>query len=543
MKSLLPIYFVFAAPAVWPAGASHVKSVHVEGPAPGLALFTRAGSPLDEDTLTRDVRQLWETGSYEDVRVERLPAGDGVAVVFHLDAKPKTFLGRVTFTERSPDRKLRMAEGAEMDRRRAHTIAQTLQKQLRDEGFAFGRVSTELAPAGLRRVDLHIDVDAGGRYRISGADFAGDAGVPESALRRALRLTRKDRPYVEDAVDADLHRLRSLYARNGYFDARAGLAGVGFQGDRVQLTFSVEAGRKYDVREDWWREECRCLLAERRQSEAEGRLDFTARLLVRGAPKGGLRIERETHASEPYRVRRIQFHGNHVFGDLTLRRALVLDEGAPFDPSRLGRSVVRLNRLGLLRETGENDVRVVRDEDARTVDIAIHVKDGPRGRWSLSGPAGTMRLGGPLSGSLVTRLPVLSTFNAAVSLMAFANPFSRLLPAAKNREWQPFARIDRPYLVGHGWSSGFTLMPQAGWQGMAALYGVNQAQGRLMGRLRGETPEPQPLAVAVERVGDDAAPRVALTLLCEPERSKWRRVRTSAVFAAEMALSLGLAGW
>ncbi|MDX2154753.1 MAG: POTRA domain-containing protein [Bryobacteraceae bacterium] len=290
-------------------------------------------------------------------------------------------------------------------------------------------------------------------------------------------------------------------------------------------------------------EECRCLLDARRQAEAEGRLDFAARLLVRSRGDGGVSIERRVETGEPYRIRRIQFQGHHAFGDLTLRRALVLDEGDPFDATRLSRSIVRLNRLGLLEEIGERSVRVVRDDEADVVDITFHVKDGPRGRWSFSGPVGTMSVGGPLSGSLMTRLPVLSTFNAAVSLMAFANPFAKWMPFSSNRDWYAVGRLERPYLIGQGWKSGFTIMPQAGWQGMAALYGMNQAQGRVMNWLRGDAPEPEPLAVAVERVIDEDTPRVALTLLCEPQVSKWKRVRNTAVFAAEIALALGLAGW
>ncbi|MDX2154754.1 MAG: POTRA domain-containing protein [Bryobacteraceae bacterium] len=249
MRSLFPVFLLVFGPALWPLGASTVSAVHIEGTVRRFDLSTRPGASFDDATVTSDVRRLWETGAFDDVRVERR----GEDLVFRVVEKPRAFLGKVEFTERSPDRKLRILPGAEIDEQRAHNIARSLEKQLKDEGYAFGRVRTDLSPAGARRMDLRIDVDSGDRYRIFATRFTGEPGVSEEDLRDALRLTRKKKPYVADAVDADLHRIRSLYAKRGYFDARVSLGSVDFEGDRANLEYSVDAGRRYDVGQDWWR--------------------------------------------------------------------------------------------------------------------------------------------------------------------------------------------------------------------------------------------------------------------------------------------------
>src|SRR5262249_13041989 len=56
---------------------------------------------------------------------------------------------------------------------------------------------------------------------------------------------------------------------------------------------------------------CRALLVERRDAQREGILDFSASF-----QDGHLTVDR----GHPYRVRRIEFTGNHHFSDSTVRR-------------------------------------------------------------------------------------------------------------------------------------------------------------------------------------------------------------------------------
>ncbi len=571
MYSAAVLLLVFGLPLM--GGAPLIHSVQVEGTSRPFDLVTKAGEPMDPDHLSQDVRMIWKTGSFDDVQVEQTDTELGPDITFHVTEKPRVYLRKVEFSERTPKRNVTLPPGSTIDPLTAHELAKKVERQLHEEGYAHGRVRAELLPAGYRQADLRLDVDAGDRYRVWKVEFTGDLGVTAEELEKSLSATRvkrilggiwKSRPvYSQEAVDGDLHRLRSVYTAHGYFDARVGFGGLEYRGDLVKLTYCVDAGKKYDVRmvevdgkpipvgpdrEFPVKQVCKCLLDARRQADREGHIDFDVKLQVKDVEPRVADVTADIETGEAFSVGRINFVGNHSFSDATLRKALVLDEGAPFDQTLLGRSIVRLNRLGILEPLTEKNVRVLRDPLTKQVRVDVAVKETRPGRWSFSGPIGTFGMGGPLQGAVMSRLPSwgrgvfeASTYVVSVSLIGFGNPWAKFLPFMKRTEWMPYIRLDRPFLEGQGWKSGFTIAPQFGWQGMLASYGMTQVQGRLRNALLGDTPAPAPIFIPVTHSSlnqreTTLVPNVAGTLICEQKASRWNMVRTGAVTAVELFL-------
>lgn len=547
-----PSLFLLALAVFFPGYGAVVRSVRIEGTGRTFSLSTRVGVELEPDTLSRDLRGLWASGTFTDVEVEQMVDGDsrGVDLVFKVTEKPHVYLGKVVFSRRSPARKSNLTPGLTIDQDMARTLARNLERQLREEGYANARVHFHLVPAGYRKADLHLDVDAGDRYTVWRTAFTGDPVVPSEELEKALRATRvkpilggllHSRPaYSEDAVETDVQRLRAFYTSHGYLDARVGFDGEQYRGDHVSLTYTVDAGRRYEVEGFPACLVCRCILEARQRADRKGLIDFKPALRAVATGPGMVDLRSENDPGEPWYVSRISFSGNHRFSDTTLRRALVLDEGAPFDQTLLSRSLVRLSRLGLLAPVSEKNVHVLREEATRTVRLEIAVKETPAGRWSLSGPIGTPSIGGSLTGSISSRLPgwgrgVLEapTYFASISFLAFGGPLLKLIPGAVSKPWIPYVVLQRPLLLGQTWKSGFTISPQLGWKGSAAMYGMTQAQGRLRSLLLSDKPVEAPLVVPVEGGSADAPAGV---LICEDKRSRWTAVRGGAVMAIEFLL-------
>src|SRR6476620_7088934 len=62
--------------------ADVMKSVAVHGAHVPVKLATQAGRQYDARAIEQDVRALWSTGRFEDIRVDSNADGDGVSVVF-----------------------------------------------------------------------------------------------------------------------------------------------------------------------------------------------------------------------------------------------------------------------------------------------------------------------------------------------------------------------------------------------------------------------------------------------------------------------------
>ena len=447
-----------------------IQTVEVHGTQRQMQLETKAESALDRTKLARDVRRIWDTGWFEDIHVEANKTLGGVELAFEVVEKPRLYLRRVEFQPAAGRYPVRPKAGTLIDAQLARGLAETLRQELVEDGYADARVTAKLVPVRSQEADLHIQVNVGRPYRVEKVRLSGTLRMKQKEVRGALRSARirrllpgipglwngwQLRPiFSKKRVETDLQRLRSLYLSHGYFDAEVSLAGLQINENNAKIDIAIEAGPHYQVRgvstalsglnEGFVppvangtsvRELCRCLLRARRQAENEGRLDFAARLEVRSVaapPRAAALDKSEPPGDAPsrdhalsatrwvdltsrfeggpaYSVGRIEFRGHSSISDETLRRAMLLQEGQLFDRRLLRRSLGRLNRTGLIETVTENDVWTARDPENGLARLTIQVRERPRGRWSLSGPAGPVSLFGPLGFSISSRLPSWGT--------------------------------------------------------------------------------------------------------------------------------------
>ncbi len=571
----------FLLPSLHGQEGQFIRSLQVRGSGRVVELEAHAGQTFERARLTRDLRRLWQTGFFDDIRVEANETPEGVEVIFTVVEKPRLYLRRIQFEPKNEKRPIALEPGTPVDKALAHQLAGALRQRFIEDGYAEAAVSAELVPAGVKQVDLLFRVARGPRTIVGDVRFTGTLALSEKELRRALQATRTRRllalwpvrpPWNEAALPSDLDRLRSLYLARGYFDARVTLAGVAFAQHAATLTIAVDSGPRYRVEQlalspdgrmslragrDWSfpaRALCDCLLDAQRAAERAGQLDFAARLeiqtpsrLPQAAAQTGhwASLTVRTETGPAFSLGRIEFTGHHAFGDLTLRRALTLAEGERLDASRLRQSLARLNRLGFFEPLTEDKVELLRHAQSDRVDMVIHLKERPRGRWALSGPLGPFAVAGPLQFSLGARLPAwgsgaleLSTYSATFSLLAFSYPVIRALSIVPERRYLPLFALERPDLPGQEWQSGFLLSPQIGWRGTLASYALSHASHAAHNLLEPKTDGAVSLPVSVwwRGQGTEPALKPAGVLLCEAEKPRRAWLRTAGLAALDFLL-------
>jgi hypothetical protein len=330
--------------------------------------------------------------------------------------------------------------------------------------------------------------------------------------------------------------MRSFYIERGYWNATVNASETPESGKSVGLRIEVEAGPRQTPPGV-----CTGLFAERRQTERQGILDFPVTLDV---PAMTIPVTiRTATPGQAYTVGRIDFTGHPHYTDAALRRNFLLDEGVPLDQYLLRKSLARLNRANLFEPIDERQVSVTTNQQTGVAAIAVHLTERKRGAWSLSGPVGPMSLAGPLRGSVSSRLPPwgrglleLSTFTLSFNVFAFSRSFLPILSVASNKRLLGVVALERPFMPGAGWLSGFAIAPQIRWKASAMSYASTQFHQRLQPLIaggRGLVPEIQ---VAVHRPAGDAI------LFCEPPKPRFAALRTSAGFALNLLGALPLSG-
>jgi outer membrane protein insertion porin family len=551
----LCLAFAVCGIRIWSDDLSGKTVSAVIGTPGAMGLETRAGDPFDPVKVRHDVQRLWGTGRVSDIQVEAETDGDSIRLIFRLTPKTTVRVRKVRVNPPSPGVRVELEPGTEVDWQGAQQIAREVRKQMMGSGYPQATARAELVPVSPGTTDLEIHLDKGRTRDIESVTFSGAPGVKLPELRHALRTTVSKRmlpgipgiwrgwrippAYSDEAVQSDLASLRSFYYRRGYFDVDVRLGSVTFAGDKARLAFAIESGPRFDIhtlngtpigRQRRYPADavCRKLFTERREAERQGVLDFSARMEIAGAAPS---VEATTGATSgpAYRVDRIEFRGNHRFSDASLRRTMLLEEGAPLDQMLLRKSLARVNRLGWFEPLTEHSVEVNTPPGLDGATVTFVEKERKSRNWYLSGPAGPMSVGGSLRFSLGSRLPSwgrgvleLSTYTLSLNLMLFAKPAAALLPFLPNRRFIRFVTVERPLLPGQPFLSGFAIAPGLGWQGMLAGYGVSQTRNLLQGLLQTDRAVTPDLLVTVTRQGREG------TLRCEPPQVRLDRVRQMA---------------
>jgi len=266
------------------SGTLLIESVTLRGTQLKVDFATQVGHPYDAAAVDRDLRRLWKTGRFDDIRVER----EDSAIVFHVVENPRLRLRKLVIEPSTAGLQLALAEGTPVDDVHAHAIVLEARKQLIAQGYADPQLNYGLLPVTGNTVDLRLTVNPGERVRVREVQFSGDPGVAPRELSGALSALHIRRifrwrllpAYNREAVEADLARLRSLYMSKGYFDANVRLDETERQADGAHIRIFVQSGPRYQVRKLTIDDApavasvCTCLLAARREAQRQGILDF-----------------------------------------------------------------------------------------------------------------------------------------------------------------------------------------------------------------------------------------------------------------------------
>jgi len=171
-------------------------------------------------------------------------------------------------------------------------------------------------------------------------------------------------------------------------------------------------------------------------------------------------------------------------------------------------------------------VRILTDARTGTADIVVQLTERKHGYWNFGGPL-------PLTASIGARLPAwgrglleLSTYTVSFNLLAY----SSILKLTTARRFLPVLSLERSFLPGAGFLSGFSIAPQIPWKYSLMNYGFTQFEQRVGPPLAGARgPD---LIIAFERPGGETA------LVCEAPKPRFHVARTGAGIALHTARTL-----
>ena len=406
------------------------------------------GDELGDVEVRQLIRNLFQTGSFEDVQVGR----DGSVLVITLSERPAidsiVIEGNKAIKTEALLEGLNssgLAEGEIFKKVTLEHIRTDLERQYVSQGRYGARIETALVPMPRNRVAIRIEVSEGDVAGIRHINIVGNGVFDDETLLDLLELRlpslfsfyTKDDKYSREKLTGDLETLESHYLDRGYLNFVIDSTQVSIAPNKEDVYITVNiiegdlytvsavdiAGELHDIPEAGIRalvyvqpgqtfSRQLITVSEEQIERALGNAGYTFSSAT-GQPvpnddDNSVEVKFFVDAGNRAYVRKVTFRGNTHTQDDVLRREMRQMEGGWASNAFIERSKVRLERLGFFKEVGVETPTVPGVDDQ--IDVEYSVEEQSSG--SISGTLGYAQYTGVILGASYQDTNIWGTGNS-----------------------------------------------------------------------------------------------------------------------------------
>jgi outer membrane protein insertion porin family len=435
LRPLLVIAMLLAA-AVAPAQLLDptIRDIIIEG---GVTLTADTVSyylglmpedPLDRELIGEGFRRLWDSGLFEDVKIEYEDHGDNT-VTLYVTVTERPFVTSVEFEGnkkiKTTDLKDKLDErGVDVPRNVPLKMAQVGRiesaiKEIYDaEGFRSAIVSHSVEDVPPNKKRIIYTINEGGKVKIATIDFAGNNVFSDGKLRGALKETKKKgllslfsgkTVYTRENWDTDRDNLRAFYGNRGYIDVKIGEPSIELEAKKpdaptlkkkkyqMHITVPVEEGPVYTLGDfevtgsTIFRPEYTRGVFNVKEGDTYNRkaIESGMEKIREGYHNAGyvyaytnevwerregeekiVDVSIDVFEGDRFRLGRLEFVGNTTTKDKVLRREFRISEGQYMNMAIFRASVFKVNALGYWK-LEEEPLEFDFDDENKKVNVVV----------------------------------------------------------------------------------------------------------------------------------------------------------------------------
>lgn len=378
------------------------------------------GEPYDPAAIQRNFLNLWQTGLFDDIKIDADKSPEG-GVVVKVTVKERPRIGSVEYrgnkdlatnkiTEALEKDKIDLHVGSTIDQTLINRASESIKHAYVENGYEDPSVQSsieELAgDPGERKIVFNIN--EGVKAKVASIEFTGNKRFSSRRLRSVMKEVktnniiswiRKKNLYIPSKLDEDLENLKNYYEDYGYFNVRFDdpqivTVGKNTKKPRVKIVIPVHEGQVYRMGDvsvsgntvftnqqiigDWPVKKGEVI----RRKPIATRLDaFGDAYRMRGyiysyvnpeyvkRDNNIVDVKVQVFEGDQFRLGRLEFQGNTNTKDKVLRREIFLQEGQIMDMETFKQSIYKLGQLGYFKVDDNPDFKV--NQESKTVDVTI----------------------------------------------------------------------------------------------------------------------------------------------------------------------------
>jgi outer membrane protein insertion porin family len=412
-------------------------------------LYSRQNDLYDPLVVERDFNSLWNTGYFDDVRIERVDSPKCVQLIIYVKEKPTireiNYKGLSSVTQsdivdRFKKAKVSLSVESQYDPTKIKRAEVVLRDLLAEHGHQFATIKTEVKTIPPAAVAITFSIKEGPTVKVGKIAFEGNNSLSDRTLRGAMKNLRPigiphsiilenlfARTFDASKLDEDTERVRQAYRDRGYFKALTSeptthvrdAGGVNWltlhpsKGKRIDILMPVEEGDRYKLGGVTFKgnthvPNVKVLRAQFAQKDGEyfnatlfgkgldqlrkaygelGYINFVGTPVPRiDEAKKLIYLDIDIDEGKPFYVSRIEFTGNTITRDKVIRRELLLEEGQVYNSRLWELSILRLNQLNYFEVLkADQDSESRQNTDDGTVDLLLKLKEKGKNSIGLNG--------------------------------------------------------------------------------------------------------------------------------------------------------------
>jgi outer membrane protein insertion porin family len=205
-------------------------------------IFTKKGDKFEQESLNRDFMTLWNTGRYDDIRLEREAGKTGWILRFILTerriVRTIKYEGNKSITvseilDRYKERKVGLQVESQYDPNRVQRARNILVEYLSERGRQFAKVEPDIRQIPPSSLEITFKINEGPKVKVGEINIDGNKAFSDKTIRRAMKNLKPvgiprsilfenlfAKSYDSTKLDEDADRIRVALQQKGYFTAR-----------------------------------------------------------------------------------------------------------------------------------------------------------------------------------------------------------------------------------------------------------------------------------------------------------------------------------
>lgn len=231
----------------------------IEADAIERIIRVKAGDVLRAGELSKDMKNIYKMGYFEDIRVEAEESEGGKTVIFHVKEKPTirkiSFSGNQVFKDEKLRENLTVSTGSILNIFTIKSNIEQLQAMYKEKNYHNIKISYTVHDRDNNQADIEFVIEEGEKIRIKKITFQGNRTFPDKKLKKLISSSEKgffswitsSGELNREDLSQDAARLMAFYHTEGFIHAKVADPVVDFEDKWIFITFKIEEGERFRV--------------------------------------------------------------------------------------------------------------------------------------------------------------------------------------------------------------------------------------------------------------------------------------------------------